>query len=421
MRYYRIRGGHRITGELDIGGAKNAALPILAALCLYEGEIEVHNCPHISDTVATAKILQDIGCRVAFQGTTLKVDTRGQLGYEIPDDIAKEMRSSILFMGAMLGRMGKVNIAAPGGCHIGERSIDLHLSGLEALGAEIYLDGGKFCCYAKELRGAKINLRFASVGATENLMLAAVRARGRTIIQNDAREPEIIDLAKFLNAMGAHITGAGTDIITIDGVEKLTKTAEPFSIMSDRIVAGTYLVAAAMTRGMITLRNVNPADLTPVIETLREMGCQIHAGKQCITLAAPRRLRAVRHLVTDIYPGFPTDMQAQFVAALTLGDGTSTVTETIFESRHAHALDLVRMGADINVSKDKRTFTIAGRERMHGADVTAHDLRGGAALVLAGLAAEGETIVRGVEYVERGYQSIDADLRLLGADVIVEG
>jgi len=419
MRQYRIRGGKRIAGEFCVGGAKNAVLPILAAVCLNEGVNEIHNCPPIADTFASIEILESIGCQVEFEGTTLKVDTSGALSHDIPDEIVGKMRSSILFMGAMMGRMGKVNIAMPGGCKLGARAIDMHIYGLAAMGAIICIEGDKLRCEAKVLKGAKIRLHTASVGATENLMLAAVKAKGKTVIENAAREPEIVDLAKFLVGMGAKIEGAGTDKILITGVDSL-HAGKPHHIMPDRIVAGTYLVAAAITRGCIRLHDVCPPDLAPVIAVLKEMGCYIHSGRNCITLVAPERLKALPHLVTEVHPGFPTDMQAQFVAALSVAEGTSTVTETIFESRHAHALDLNHMGAGIEMSKDSRTFTIEGKASLHGEVVKAQDLRGGAALVLAGLVAEGETVVQNAHYVERGYACIAKDLRGLGADIMLE-
>ena len=418
MYQFRIRGKNRIVGELRIGGAKNAVLPMLAATCLNESEI--NNCPPIADTLESVKILESIGCKVEFKGTTLKVDSSGPLSPDIPDESVGKMRSSILFMGAMLGRCGKVNIALPGGCKLGTRAIDLHIYGLQKMGAKICLQNDKLYCEAGELKGAVIHLHTPSVGATQNLMLAAVKATGETVIQNAAREPEIIDLANFLSGMGAKIRGAGTGTVTINGVKKLRR-GKPYSVMPDRIVAGTYLTAAAITGGLVTLHGVRPRDLAPVTDALTKMGCAIHCGKNCITLAGPPRLKALPHLVTEVHPGFPTDMQAQFVAALAVAQGTSTVTETIFESRHAHADELNRMGAGINVSADSRTFTIHGKNGLHGTTVEAKDLRGGAALILAGLAAEGETVVLGAEYVQRGYANIEKDLAGLGADIVLEG
>ena len=419
MCKYRIRGKNRITGELSIGGAKNAVLPILAAVCLNESENEIHNCPPIADTFQSIKILESIGCKVEYDGTTLKVDSSGSLSHEVPDESVSKMRSSILFMGALLGRLGKINIAMPGGCKLGARLIDLHVDGLQKMGATICFEGDKLRCEAKYLRGAEIHLHTPSVGATENLMLAAVKAKGQTVIKNAAREPEIVDLAKFLAGMGAKIEGAGTSKIVISGVKTL-KAGKPHRIMPDRIVAGTYLVAAAMTRGCITLHDVCPADMAPVTERLKEMGCTIHCGVSCITLAAPERLKALPRLVTGVHPGFPTDMQAQFVAALTIAEGVSEVKETIFESRHAHAKSLTCMGADIQISEDFRKFVVSGKEKLYGKTVSAQDLRGGAALILAALVAEGETVVENAQHVERGYACIEKDLYSLGADIVYE-
>jgi len=421
MCQYRIRGGTRIAGDICIAGAKNAALPVLAALCLNQSECEIRNCPPISDVLATIEILKAVGCDVEYTGDILKVDSRNISNHNIPDEIVSKMRSSILFMGAMLARCGKVNIAMPGGCELGARSIDFHLAGFTAMGAKICMEGGKFECTAPELIGTRIKLPIASVGATQNLMLAAVCAKGETVILNAAREPEIVSLASFLISMGAEIDGAGTSMLVIKGVDAASlKASKPFSIMPDRIVAGTYLVATAMTGGIITLHNIVPQDLASIITPLSEMGCTITSGKNCVTLAAPERLRALPRLITEVHPGFPTDMQAQFIAALATASGTSTVIETIFESRYAHAFELNKMGADINLSRDNRTFTINGKMALRGCEVEAHDLRGGAALILAGLVAQGETIVTGARHIRRGYAGIEHDLAALGADIVVE-
>ena len=421
MKKYRIQGGKPLMGTVGIGGAKNAALPIIAAACLNEGETVITNCPAISDIMATVEILEHIGFQVDFTDNTLTIKPKpgGKFNVNLPDEIVGRMRSSILFMGAMLGRFGQVNLAMPGGCKLGVRAIDLHVSGLASMGAAICIANDKLYCHVRKLKGADITLHTPSVGATENLLLAAVKAKGETIIRNAACEPEIIDLVGFLRAMGAKIIGEGTSTIVVQGVNKL-KLTKPYRIAPDRIVAGTYLVAAAMTRGMVTIKDISPTDLVPVIKALGDMGCHIHIGKRCITLAAPKRLKALPRLVTAVHPGFPTDMQAQFVAALALAKGTSTVTETIFESRHSHAIALRDMGADITISKDLRTFTIVGKKGLTGARVEASDLRGGAALILAGLAAEGETVVENVMYVERGYASIVEDLVSLGAMIVEE-
>ena len=426
MRQYRIRGCNRIAGQIAVGGAKNAVLPILAAVCLNKGESEIHNCPRIADTFLSIDILKHIGCRVDFTGNTLNVDASGISEITIPEKWVGEMRSSILFMGAMLGRAGQVNIAHPGGCDIGERSIGYHLEGLRAMGAEIISDGEILHCKGL-LKGTDIRLQTASVGATENLILAAVLAKGRTTITNAAKEPEIVDLARFLNAMGAEIFGAGTEKITIDGVPGLASTTH--RVMPDRIVAGTYLTAAAMTAGRIKLVNVVPRDMVPITARLVEMGCEIEHGTDSICLQGPKQLKALLYLETAEHPGFPTDMQAQFVAALSLAEGRSVVKEKIFDSRHAHAAGLKQMGADIDVhmlppceelNKKATVFKIQGRPALHGAVVEAKDLRGGAALVLAGLAAHGETVVKNAKYVERGYECIEKDLTSVGADVRLE-
>ena len=426
MRQYRIRGRNRIAGQIAVGGAKNAVLPILAAACLNKRECEIHNCPRIVDTFLSIDILKHIGCRVDFTGNTLWVDASGLNEINIPAKWVGKMRSSILFMGAMLGRAGEVSIAHPGGCDIGERSIGYHLEGLKAMGAEIISDGKILHCKGL-MRGTDIRLQTPSVGATENLMLAAAMAKGRSTISNAAKEPEIVDLARFLNKMGANIQGAGTEKIIIDGAVGLVSTAH--RVIPDRIVAGTYLTAAAMTGGEINLVDVEPGDMVPVTARLVEMGCEIEHGTKSVSLKGPKRLKSLPYLETAEHPGFPTDMQAQFVAALSMAEGPSVVKEKIFESRHAHADELWLMGADINVrdlppcnelKKKATVFEIQGQPGLHGAVVEAKDLRGGAALVLAGLAAYGETVVQNAEYVERGYESIENDLAAVGADMRLE-
>ena len=420
MRQYRIQGGNtRIFGELKVGGAKNAVLPIIAAMCLNESESVIHNCPRIADTFVSLEILDCMGYKTEFVGNTLKVGASTGLDCNIPDECINKMRSSILFMGAMLARCGKIDIALPGGCELGNRAIDLHISGLRAMGANIHLENGKLYCTADKLKGTKISLHTASVGATENLMIAAVKAEGETIIENAAREPEIVDLARFLKGIGAKIRGEGTSTIIISGVEHLHQF-KPHHIMPDRIVAGTYLVAAAITGGELTLTDTNPIDMLPIITPLAKMDCEIRIRDNSISLSAPPRLQPLPHLMTKIHPGFPTDMQPQFVAALTIAEGQSIVTETIFDKRHQHAYELNKMGAEISLSPDNQVFTINGVNRLCGTTVAAKDLRGGAALILAALAAEGETIVQNAEYVERGYEHIEKDLCKLGADITFE-
>ena len=417
MLQYRICGQSRIAGDLCIGGAKNAVLPILAAVCLNESESEIYNCPSIADTHVSLDILKAIGCKLDYHDTKLRVRPPAELAHNIPQESVCKMRSSILFMGALLGRVGKVVISMPGGCELGNRAIDLHLSGLRAMGATIHQIEGSLYCEAPRLHGAKIHMHTASVGATQNLMLAATLATGDTAIKNAAREPEVIDLAVFLNSMGAKIEGAGTGTIYITGVKKLHEAA-PHVIMPDRIVAGTYMVAAAMTNGSVALHNIRPADMQPIVTPLSAMGCNIYTQGSSMVLVAPKKLNALPHLVTQVHPGFPTDMQAQLVAALAIADGTSIVTENIFDKRTAHIPELNKMGANIAV-KDT-SFTVQGCNTLAGTTVAAHDLRCGAALVLAGLAAHGETVVQNAQYVQRGYTAIERDLTSLGADIVLE-
>lgn len=415
MNEYVIRGGNRITGELRVCGGKNAVLPILAATVLNGSESVIHNCPKIMDTFISIKILEHIGCKVHLEGNTLIVDSSGVSRWDVPAELVGEMRSSIIFMGGMLGRLEKVNISYPGGCELGDRPIDLHIKSLQAMNAVIRETHGTLHCQTRRMTGAKIHLDRISVGATENIMLGAVMAEGETVIAHAAREPEIQDLQLFLNGMGADITGAGTDTIVIRGVKKLHGVEH--CVMPDRIVAGTYLTAAAVTGGELTLTRTAPADLAPVISKLAEMGCLLRVTEGTVSIKAPPRLKYLPRLMTEPHPGFPTDMQAQFVTALAMAEGTSVVTETIFDSRNKHAAELKRMGADITLSHDGMTFVIRGREKLQGAVVNARDLRGGAALILAGLAAEGETIVRNTSYVERGYEQIEEALRSAGGDI----
>ncbi|MCL2373044.1 MAG: UDP-N-acetylglucosamine 1-carboxyvinyltransferase [Defluviitaleaceae bacterium] len=421
MLQYRVQGmSTGLFGDVRVGGAKNSVLPILAAVCLNDGESVIHNCPRIADTFVSMEILQKIGCVPKLLGDTLVVNTKGLAATAVPDDCVRKMRSSILFMGAMLARAGQVELTLPGGCELGTRAIDLHLMGLSAMGADIKIDGDKICCKAGRLVGANIKLHTASVGATENIMIAAVKAHGETVIENAACEPEIVDLADFLIGMGAKIHGAGTSRVVISGVNRLYNPV-PHVIMPDRIVAGTYLVAAAMTGGDITVTDVNPTDLLPVLAKLIEMGCRIKVSDGNISLRAPKRLAACPRIITKVHPGFPTDMQAQFVAALAVAEGKSLVTETVFDKRHQHAAELNRMGAKISLCTDNRNFTIQGVENLRGATVAAKDLRGGAALVLAGLVAKGETVVQNAGYIQRGYESIERDLESLGAKISLEG
>lgn len=414
MSYFKITGGRRLSGECSVQGAKNSALPILASAILVPGECVIENCPALSDVAATVRILRHLGCRVTTDGHTVAVDSASVTGEEIPYPLMREMRSSVIFLGAILARQGRVRLSAPGGCEIGLRPIDLHLSAMRKLGAVVENGGGAITCSAPYgLKGAQITLSFPSVGATENIIIAACTAKGSTVIYNAAREPEIKDLADFLNACGASIRGAGDGTVYIDGVQDLYPTAH--SVIPDRIAAATLLCAAAVTGGDVLLRDIEPAHLGAVINVFDEAGCLTVVSEKSIRLSAPERLRAVRMIRTMPYPGFPTDIQAPVTAMLSTALGTSIMTENIFESRYKYIGELIRFGANIRV--DGRMAVIEGTDRLTGASVIAPDLRGGAALVTAGLAAEGETVVSGIRHIERGYENLELTLRLLSADI----
>ncbi|NLL70856.1 MAG: UDP-N-acetylglucosamine 1-carboxyvinyltransferase [Epulopiscium sp.] len=413
MGKFRIKGGIPLKGEVRIGGAKNAVLPILAATVLYPGITCIHDCPKIVDVLTMIRILESIGCTAKWEGKTLLVDTSTASNFEIPAKLVSEMRSSIILLGSILGRFHEIKISYPGGCSIGPRPIDLHLKALRQMGVRIEEEHGYILCKTEGITGAKIHLDFPSVGATENIMLAAVFAKGRTVVYNPAKEPEIVDLQNFLNRMGAVIRGAGTNTIVIDGVTKLSSIE--YTVIPDRIVTGTYLVAAAISGGEALLHNAQSKHLYAIISKLREMGCMIQEEKDQMYIKAPSHLKAIDTIRTYPYPGFPTDMQAQIMALLTIAKGTSIISENIFESRYKHAEELIRMGAHIQL--EGKIAIITGVDRLMGAVVKAEDLRGGAALILAGLCAEGETIVCNSRHIERGYQQIDEDLRTLGASI----
>lgn len=414
MGKFIIKGGTPLQGEVRIGGGKNAVLPILAATVLYPGISYIHDCPKIVDVFTMIRILESIGCRSKWEGKTLIVDTSTASSFEVPPELVSEMRSSIILLGSILGRFRQIKISYPGGCSIGPRPIDLHLKALKQMGVQIQEEHGYILCQADRLQGVKIHLDFPSVGATENIMLAAVLAKGRTMIYNPAKEPEIIDLQDFLNCMGAKITGAGSNIIVIDGVNQLSSVE--YTVIPDRIVTGTYLVAAAISGGEALLHNVRPQHLYAVTAKLRETGCIIREENTKMHIKARGPLQGVDMIRTHPYPGFPTDMQAQMMALLTIAKGTSVISETVFESRYKHAEELMRMGAQIKL--EGRTAIIQGVSRLMGATVKAEDLRGGAALILAGLCAENETTVCNSMFIERGYEHIDYDLQALGAQII---
>jgi UDP-N-acetylglucosamine 1-carboxyvinyltransferase len=408
-----IEGGRPLSGAIQIHGAKNAALPILAACIMASGTYTLGNVPNLLDIDVMLQILRSLGCRAEQDGEIVTVHTEDAHSSHIPEELMGQMRSSIFLMGPLLARFGSVTVYQPGGCAIGERKIDLHLKGLQALGVQITETGNKIVCTAQKLRAAEIVLDFPSVGATENIIMAAVMAEGMTTLYNAAREPEIQDLQNFLNTMGAEIIGAGTDTITIKGVTSLTPCT--YRIIPDRIVAGTFLVAAAATRGSISLERVNPAHMTYVIHVLRRAGVQIMIDGDIIHVSNQARAKAVERIVTSPHPAFPTDLQSQVMVLLSLADGLSIMKETIFEGRFKHVDELFRMGADIRV--DMSSAFIRGVPRLYGATVEATDLRAGAALVIAGLAAHGTTIVEQVHHIDRGYDRIERMLTQLGAAI----
>ncbi len=416
MSQLLVKGGGHLHGEVVIQGAKNSVLPILAATLLTKDEVEIQACPRLRDVDASIRILRSLGCKVRWEGDSLLVSTGGLSGCGISDGLMREMRSSAIFLGAILARCGQAELSYPGGCELGPRPIDLHLSGLRDLGAEINDAGGVLYCKAACLRGREVVLSLPSVGATENLMLAACGAEGVTTIANAAREPEIMDLQAFLQACGAKVSGAGSSTVTIEGGVPLHGCI--YRVMPDRIVAATYLCAAAAAGGEVFLRNAREEHLSTVTAVLREAGCTIQADAAGIACACGGWLKAVRPVRTAPYPGFPTDAQAVLMAALLRSQGATVFEENIFENRYRHVDELTRMGANIRVSG--RTAVVTGVDALCGAAVYCTDLRGGAALCIAGLAAEGETRAYEIGHIDRGYEDIARDLRALGADVVRE-
>jgi UDP-N-acetylglucosamine 1-carboxyvinyltransferase len=408
-----IRGGRALAGDLSVQGAKNSVLPILAATLLMRGSVVLQGCPRLRDVDASIRILRALGCSANWEQDDLVVDSAGLSGCGIPDPLMREMRSSAIFLGAILARCGEAELSYPGGCELGPRPIDLHLAGLRELGAEIDDTGGQLHCRAARLVGKELVLGFPSVGATENLMLAACGAEGTTVISNAAREPEIVDLQDFLNAGGARIRGAGSSTVVIEGGRPLHGCT--YRVMPDRIAAATYLCAAASAEGQLFLRGAEERHLSTVTAVLREAGCRIAADSSGIFCSCSGRLKAVRPIRTAPYPGFPTDAQAPLMAALLRSRGVTVFEENLFTSRYRHVDELIRMGADIRVFG--RTAVVTGTEALQGALVRCTDLRGGAALCVAALAAEGETRITEIGHIDRGYEDIARDLRALGADV----
>ena len=415
MLSYIIQGRARLEGEVKISGSKNASLPILAASILNAGITKLYNVPNIHDTQKMLEILELLGCKIKKKENKIIIDSSNIKKHEIPEHLMREMRSSVVLAGSLLGKYRTAIFSYPGGCDIGARPIDLHLKSFEKLGININENYGKIECRCDRIVGAKINLDFPSVGTTENTMLAACLGEGVTTISNAAREPEIIDLQNFLNKMGAKIKGAGTNIIEIIGVKHLKDV--DYNIMSDRIEAGTFLVAGAITGGNIIINNVCSTCIEPVINKLEEANCKIKIEKNAIELQAPKRLKAV-DIKTMPYPGFPTDMQSVFASSMTVAKGTSVIIENIFENRYKYTQELIRMGAKITI--EGRTAIIKGTKRLQGAKVKATDLRGGAAMVMAGLVAHGITEVEEIHYILRGYEKFEQKLSKLGAKIYIK-
>lgn len=415
MSKFIIQGGKKLEGEVRISGSKNAALPIIAATVLVKGKTILYNVPNIQDVQTMFEIIRDIGGKVIKKNNKIIIDTSKIHTYEIPENLMRKMRSSVILAGAIIGKYNKANFSYPGGCEIGSRPIDLHLKGFEKLGINIKEEYGEIICNSEKIIGTQIHLDFPSVGATENIILAACLAEGTTILTNAAKEPEIEDMAKFLNKAGAKIKGAGTDRVEITGVKKLAEIS--YNIMPDRIEAGTYLVAGAITGGNVKITNANPTHIEPILDKLEEANCILEIGKDYIQIKAPRRIKSV-DIKTMPYPGFPTDMQSIFGALLSTAKGTSIITENIFENRYKYVQELNRMGARINV--EGRTAIIKGTKRIQGANVVASDLRGGVALIIEALAAKGVTQVDNVHYILRGYENIEEKLKKLGAKIFLE-
>ena len=417
MRRWIVHGGSRLSGELEVQGSKNAVLPIMAASLLNGGETTLTNCPELLDVFASVDILRHLGCRVERQkGGTIYIDSSTADVNHIPHELMLKMRSSVMFMGAILGRMGEVKLSKPGGCELGSRPIDLHIKALRELGAQVSEEGGEVWCRAAQLKGCHLHLSFPSVGATENIMLAACTAEGETVLSNAACEPEIADLQNYLNMAGAEISGAGTPVIRIMG-RRPGRSCE-YEVMPDRIAAATYLCAAACAGGEINLIYSHPEHIQTLTSSLREMGCGIICGKGGVRIRCAGALKAPHPVITRPYPGFPTDAQALLMAACLKAEGTSVFVENIFENRYRHAAEMNLLGADIKT--EGTVAMVCGVERLNGANVTASDLRGGAALILAGLSAEGCTHVYDSGHVQRGYEDIAGALRSLGADVYLE-
>ncbi len=412
VAYIVVKESKPLKGTVRVSGAKNAVLPIIAATLLVDGVSVIKSVPNLRDVNVMSDLLRYLGAKVQYDGETLVVDATEIKETEAPYHLVNKMRASFLVMGSLLARFNTAKISMPGGCAIGTRPIDLHLKGFKAMGAEIISDHGYIEAAAQKLSGSKIYLDFPSVGATENIMMAAVLAEGTTTIENAAEEPEIVDLANFLNKMGAKVRGAGTNTIKITGVEKLE--AVEHTVIPDRIEAGTYMVAAAMTRGDVFVDNVIIDHIKPVVAKLIEVGCTVEEHENGVRVIGAQEIMPT-NIKTLPHPGFPTDMQSQFMAMLCLAKGKSTITETVFENRFMNVPELIRMGANIEING--KSAIVEGRDRLTGSEVMATDLRAGAALVISGLVAEGETIVKNIYHIERGYVDLVGKLSMLGAEI----
>lgn len=413
MQYIEIKGNRKLDGKIAVQGAKNSALPILAGTVLIDGESVLANCPDLSDVDTCLRIIRCLGGSASREGDVVSVNSSNIDCCVIPQTLMEEMRSSIIFLGSVVARCGRACVYLPGGCKIGARPIDLHLKALQKLGYRITFDGCNVCCDRANAHGGTVELAFPSVGATENTILASVLLDGKTTIVNAAREPEIADLADFLNAAGAKISGAGTSVINIEGVMRLHSAEH--TVIPDRIAASTYMSAVAATGGKICLDIINSKHLAPVLPIFRQMGAEISIDNSEMTVAFADRPRAAGEITTGVYPGFPTDSQAPVMAALCTATGKSVINETIFENRLRHVPELLRFGADIKVNK--RKAIVNGVDTLHGADVTSTDLRGGAALIVAALGAEGTSRIYKTRHIDRGYENTEHQFAALGADI----
>lgn len=412
-----VNGGNTLSGEIAVQGAKNSVLPVLAATVLCDGECVIHNCPNLSDVQTSIKILEGFGAKVTYTENTVTVDCKSINNYKIDENLMREMRSSVVFLGGILGRTKRAVISNPGGCELGPRPIDLHLFALKKLGTQIIEEHGYLCCDAKNgLNGTEIHLAFPSVGATENIMLTAATAKGVTVIHNAAKEPEISDLADFLNSAGARIYGSGSDTIFIHGVDRLHGTVH--TIIPDRIVAATYMSAAAITGSKLSLTHIMPSHMVSILHTYRESGCDISVKGKGLTITAPKRLSRVVTVRSLVYPGFPTDAGPLLISMLTKANGTSVFVENIFENRYRYINELNRLGANIKI--EGKVAVIEGVKKLSCAKCLCPDLRGGAALIVAAMAAEGESIIADIYHVERGYDNIVGVLQGVGADIKIK-